>query len=217
MKSKDMNNINTKGYWEDRFSSGSWNDSGKKQTEEYAKANISAMNINPDFNGKIIDFGCALGDAIPLYKKFFPIAKIIGLDISEAAIEICRKRYGNIAEFYATETSEIPNAEIIIASHVMEHITDDEKLVSELLTKCSQLFVFVPYKETPLFVEHVNYYDENYYKNLGKIDSKVFKVNYRLRIGIRQVLKNFLTLNFTVYKEYSKQIIMYHFNGLYKA
>jgi hypothetical protein len=217
IKFDNMNNINTKGYWEKRFSSGSWNNAGKRQTEEYAKANINLMNISTDFNGKIIDFGCALGDAIPLYKKSFPNAKIIGLDISETAIEICKKRYGTIAQFYACDISTIPNADIIIASHVFEHITDDKKLVTELLTKCSQLFVFVPYMEFPLYVEHVNSYDENYYADIRTSDYKIFEVKYRSKIGFVQFLKNSLTLNFRVYTEFSKQIIMFHFKGFQKV
>ncbi len=212
-----MKNINTETYWEKRFSSGSWNKSGRRQTEEYAKANITAMKISPDFNGKIIDFGCALGDAIPLYKKSFPNSLIIGLDISETAIKVCKKKYGNIAKFYPTNTTTNTNAEIIIASHVLEHITDDKKVVLELLNKCSQLFVFVPYKETPLYFEHVNYYDENYYSDIETSEIKIFEVKYHFRIGLKQVLKNLLKLNLKTHSEFSKQIIMFHFVGFYNA
>src|SRR5665648_65909 len=161
------NTINSKPYWEHRFNSGNWGRNGQLQTEEYAKANVENLNINKDFTGSILDFGCAQGDAIPIYLKAFLNAKIFGIDISESAIAKCNKKFGNIAEFYSGDTTKITYKDIVIASHVMEHIPKDKNIVKNLLTKCTDLFVFVPYKEEPLYFEHVNYYDENYYNELN--------------------------------------------------
>lgn len=59
------------------------------------------MNISNDFNGTILDFGYALGDAIPVYSKAFPNVKLFGIDISDHAIIECKKRFGLVAEFIA--------------------------------------------------------------------------------------------------------------------
>lgn len=208
-----MININTKEYWEGRFSSGNWNSGGKKQTKEYAKANILNMNLENDFDGSIIDFGCALGDAIPIYSEAFPNAKLIGVDISDAAINRCKHRYGNIAEFYSGTHTEIPNADIIIASHVMEHLTNDKMIVADLLTKCSDLYVFVPFKEKPLYFEHVNCYNEKYYNKLNVSNYITFNVNYKSKFTLTQYIKNILNLKFNITYEFSKEIIMFHFKG----
>lgn len=40
----------------------------------------------------------------------------------------------------------------------MKHITDDRFILKKLLSKCKELFIFVPFKENPLYHEHVNYY-----------------------------------------------------------
>jgi ubiquinone/menaquinone biosynthesis C-methylase UbiE len=208
-----MININTKEYWENRFSK-NWKKSGKQQTTEYAIANIKNLPLKPDFKGTILDFGCAMGDAIPIYSQHFPQAKLIGFDISEIAIEVCRKKYGLIADFYVGSIKDIPSVDVIIASHVMEHITNDKLIVLELLEKCVDMFVFVPHQETPLFVEHVNYYSYDYYDDMPVIERKVFKVQYKARLPFQEFLKNLLKLKFTRSYIFSKQIIMFHFSGV---
>ncbi|MDX8412753.1 MAG: hypothetical protein R8J85_01570 [Mariprofundales bacterium] len=74
-------NINTKAYWDDRFSSGDWEEKrGRWQTESFAKGQIEHLKISSDFKGTILDFGCGLGDAMPIYRQSFPLAKLIGMD-----------------------------------------------------------------------------------------------------------------------------------------
>ena len=79
-------NINTKDYWDSRFQSGDWaTRGGRSQTENFARAQIKHLGIKSDFVGSICDFGCATGDAFPIYKHFFPNAKLIGVDFSSSA------------------------------------------------------------------------------------------------------------------------------------
>lgn len=208
-----MPNINTKEYWETRFIK-NWKGNGEIQTTEYAKENVKNLPIKNYFKGTLLDFGCAMGDAIPIYAKSFPNAKLIGVDISETAIKLCKEKYGTIADFFSGSIKDIPPVDVIIASHVMEHITNDKIIVKELLKKCKYLFVFVPFKESPLFIEHVNYYDENYYNDLGIIEKKDFKVEYKRRMPFISFLKNFLRLRFILDYTFSKDIIMFHFRGL---
>ena len=207
-----MININTKEYWENRFSK-NWKESGEKQTIEYAKENVKHLPINDTFEGSILDFGCAMGNAIPIYAQSFPCAKLIGFDISEIAIQSCKKKYGAIADFYTGSIKDIPSVNVIIASHVMEHITDDKAIIIELLKKCDDLFVFVPYRENPLFVEHVNYYTDNYFDSLPVIQKKDFRVKYKARMPFVPFLKNLLKLKINRSYNFSKDIIMFHFKG----
>lgn len=88
-----MSDINTKEYWDERFGSGNWGRGGRRQTFEYSKANVDHLRIPEDFNGTILDFGCALGDTIPVYKTKFPKAKIGGYDISQEAIDYFKRNY----------------------------------------------------------------------------------------------------------------------------
>lgn len=206
-------NVNTDQYWNDRFSSGNWGKTGSRQTVEYAKANIKEMGLNRDFNGTILDFGCALGDAISHYANSFPKARLIGMDISTSAVEACRDRFGNIAEFISGDHTTAPQSDIIIASHVMEHITDDRNVVKTLLNRCKVMYIFVPYKETPLFSEHVNYYDEKNYHEFSVKRTKVFTVSYRRKPKIKTVLSNLIHLRFNLGNSISKQIILFELSG----
>ena len=208
-----MQNINTKEYWETRFLK-NWKRSGEIQTTEYAKSNVKLLPFTANFEGTILDFGCASGDAIPIYSQSFPKAKLSGIDISETAIDLCKKKYGTIAEFLSGTINNVSNFDIIIASHVMEHISNDRIIVKELLKKCKDLFVFVPFRESPLFIEHVNYYNENYYDDLAVIEKRDFKVEYTARMPFVSFLKNLLKLRVIWNYTFSKDIIMFHFKGL---
>jgi 2-polyprenyl-3-methyl-5-hydroxy-6-metoxy-1,4-benzoquinol methylase len=209
-----MANINSAEYWESRFKSGNWSKGGCTQTEEYAKANVSVINLSQEFNGTILDFGCALGDAIPIYSKAFPYAKIVGVDISESAIKKCRERYGLTYEFYVSDYKHLRPADVIIASHLMEHLTDDKLVINELISKCNDLFVFVPYRENPLYFEHVHSYDESSYTDLNVLDHQVFSVVYRKKNSWKTIIKEgFKTFKIGRYKSYSRQVIMFHFKG----
>lgn len=205
-------NINTKDYWENRFLSGNWNNSGRKQTREYAMSNVANINISSDFSGSILDFGCALGDAIPIYATAFPNAVISGTDISQTAIKKCISKYGSKASFFSTE-KDIDNYDIIIASHIMEHLDDDINIVKSLLNKCTSLFIFVPYKESPLYIEHVNYYDEDYYTSLNVVDKKIFTVSYQTFLPLKSIIMSFLIFKPKFYYNFKKNIVMFQIKG----
>ncbi len=207
------NDINTKQYWEQRFIN-NWGKVGRKQTHEYANANVKMMNLNIEFNGSILDFGCATGDSIPIYKKHFPNAKLYGVDIAKQAISVAIKNWGDIAEFYSLDYQNLPDKyNTIIASHVMEHLNEDKKIVIELLNKCNILYIFVPYKEKPLYKEHVNYYDENYYNNFEILDRKIFSVKFKQFISVKEKIKRLISLNFKFYFNFEKDIIMFKIKG----
>ncbi len=208
-----MKNINTKDYWEKRFRTKNWGKSGNRQTREYAKANVAQMDLNSDYDGKILDFGCALGDAIPIYKTSFPQAKLYGIDFSEEAIQICKEAYGDIAEFSSGNHQKVNKQEVVIASHVMEHITDDKQIVKQILSQCKALYVFVPFKENPLYREHVNYYEEDYYADLNVEQKKIFLVHFNYRYAPIEAVKSFLKGKFTLTGSFKKEIIMYKIKG----
>ena len=127
-----------------------------------------------------------------VYSKYFPKAKLLGLDHSESAISLCREKHGEIAEFISGDVNKVPNVDIIIASNVMERISNDESIIAHLLTKCLELYVFVPYKEKPLCSEHVNYYDETSYSRFVPLETKVFFSKGWSQYGINLLIDVYL-------------------------
>jgi SAM-dependent methyltransferase len=181
-------NLNTRSYWEHRFSTGDWEkNKGRNQTSNFARGQLPYLQIEKTFNGTILDFGCGLGDAIPIYKENFPDAKLLGMDISESAIEICKREYGSIGTFFQGTADDALNVDVIIASNVIEHLDDDKKIITTLLSKCNKLFVIVPYNEEPLHPEHVNKYTEKYFSGVSKYDYKIFKCHGWSFIGFKEL------------------------------
>lgn len=111
---------------------------------------------------------------MPIYRQHFPQAKLVGVDISADGIALCRKRHGAIADFEQGDYRSAPTADVIIASNVFEHLSDDVSVAEALLSHCKDLYVFVPYREAPLHPEHVNSYDEAHFQRLGRCECKVF-------------------------------------------
>jgi SAM-dependent methyltransferase len=180
-------NINTKEYWESRFSSNDWEEKrGRWQTESFARGHIEHLNIPSDFKGTILDFGCGLGDAIPVYQEAFPKAKLMGIDISQSAIDKCNNKYGHLALFMQGDYTNTPNVDVIIASNVFEHLSNDREIAKHLFTKCKSLYIIVPYSEHPLHPEHINTYDEYYFQDMGNLDYKIFPCAGWTPYGLRE-------------------------------
>ena len=189
-------NINTKEYWNKRFTVGDWElKSGRWQTAAFARAQTRYIRIPRNFHGTILDFGCGLGDAIPIYREHFSHAKLVGVDFSDAAIRKCRNAYGDMAMFVCGGVEAVPHVDVIIASNVLEHLTDDMTVAEHLLAKCSELYVIVPYMErVSLGGEHVNSYDESSFRELGPCEHAIFRSQgwglHGLRLYYQGYLKN---------------------------
>lgn len=189
--------INSKEYWEHRFASGDWEKCrGRRQTTSFAERQAQLLRLPGTFNGILLDFGCGLGDALPIYKKRLPLATLIGIDHSESAIVQCKKKYGHIATFTHGGCDSVPQVDVIIASNVIEHITDQKLTLETLRLKCSELYIIVPYMENPICSEHTNYYDMNSFPSFEKLETELFyspgwsQYGHNLWVGI--YLKNLL-------------------------
>jgi len=213
-----MKNINTKQYWDNRFRTGDWEKKGGElQTKKFAESQIKYFGINSDFKGTILDFGCGLGDAMPIYKKMYPNANLIGIDISEQAINKCKIKYGNIALFNIGDHNNIPKVDIIIASNVFEHLTDDISIAKSLFDKCCQLFIIVPFNEKiNIDSEHINSYDETSFEKIGNYNFVIFKSKGWSQYGFNLIFNIYFknVLRFLLRKKINKRAkqIIYIFN-----
>ena len=185
--------INSVDYWNARFGSGDWaSKGGCTQTQLFAEAQLPYLPIVPSFAGSICDFGCGAGDAFSVYRKAWPHAKLLGVDFSAEAIQLCAERYGQIAEFVCGDINAVPEVDIIICSNVLEHLEDDKSVVSRLLGKCKTLYVVVPYREHSLSSEHVRNYDENYFSEFTVVRKVIFKSRGWTEFGVRSIARIYL-------------------------
>ena len=210
-------NINTKNYWEERFATGDWDvKQGREQTRRFALAQVRYLRIPRDFAGTILDFGCGLGDAMPVYRAAYPRASLMGIDISDAAIAQCRTRYGRIARFLQGDHRDVPPVDVIIASNVFEHLSDDLAIARHLLALCADLFIVTPYRETIYpGTEHINSYDEEHFAGLGPCGCQVFCSRgwsqYGWKLWFRVYAKNLLRPVFGRARVTRRKQILFHF------
>lgn len=178
--------INSKNYWDERFRSGDWKSvGGSEQTRSFAEKQVRFFRLPRSFGGIILDFGCGLGDAIPEYRARYPRATLIGMDLSDEAIKECRAKFGALAEFRVGDHREVPQVDVIVASNVIEHLTDDEEVVRILISRCSVLYVIVPYLELNRIPEHVHTYSRHSFKDLGPVWTRIFAVQGWSQYGLR--------------------------------
>ncbi len=142
-------NPNTLHYSDDLFASGEWERrGGRTQTSRFANFFHRSVRIpnNPGFT--LLDVGCALGDAMPVWKKRYPRAKLSGCDISQTAITRATERYGSIASFFRASFEEIDGMyDVCFCSNVLEHFEQHVDIARHLLRHCRTLYVMTPYAE----------------------------------------------------------------------
>lgn len=170
-----MTNINTSTYWNQRFKSGDWIEKGGvNQTKMFAESILPFIQLPSNFSGTLLDFGCGLGDAIPIYKNKFPKSQLIGLDFSDFAIELCNQRYQGLATFICGNYLDVPIVDVIIASNVLEHLSNDILIAAELKKRCKELYIVVPYQEVlSQNSEHINTYSKTSFQKLAPTSLKV--------------------------------------------
>lgn len=126
---------------------------------------------NAPKDSKILDIGCSSGIFLKdLQYLGFKTEALFGIDISEKAIENCKKN--GIQNAFVMDAQNITLSEkfdIIVASDCLEHLADDIKAINNwkyLLEKGGVMYVFVPAFQS-LWCEHdeVNMHYRRYTKN----------------------------------------------------
>lgn len=210
--------INDKSYWDDRFQSGNWEEvGGRDQTRSFAEKQVSFFELSSNFSGTMLDFGCGLGDAIPVYRRRYPDATIIGMDFSSEAITQCRQKFCGLAEFRVGDQIDVASVDVIVASNVIEHLPNDIDVVRQLFEKCRELYVIVPYMEIHRIPEHLHTYSRRSFSEVGPCRSKVFDVQGWSQYGLRSLwfeiyMKNLLRPIFGRRTVKRRLQIMFHFS-----
>jgi predicted dehydrogenase/SAM-dependent methyltransferase len=151
-----LSQINSNTWWNEYFTN-HWDfNQGSEQTKYYMEslfANLPALEVNYLHTNqlRILDWGCAFGEGTNLLAQFLPKSQIAGLDFAAKAIEEARRRYPNL-QFILNLQGKIPSKfDVIITSHVLEHLDNPIKKIEEHLILCKDLYIIlVPYDEYPL-------------------------------------------------------------------
>jgi 2-polyprenyl-3-methyl-5-hydroxy-6-metoxy-1,4-benzoquinol methylase len=126
--------INSKEYWDFRFKSLDWqNNNGNEQNLHFYTLMLNALpkilqeEINNN-NYNILDFGCAQGAGTAYFAHMLPNALVSGIDLSEEAIKIAKKKHPEKVQFISEDiTKKSLNGtkfDIIISSNTLEHFVN---------------------------------------------------------------------------------------------
>ncbi len=122
---------------------------GRRQTRLFAEAFCRHICVDLESSQSLLDCGCALGDAFPVFASRFPNARLHGCDLSSVAIHRCKERFFDLASFSVTSMEEVSGMyDMIYSSNTLEHFTDYKEKARNLLQHCRYLCILVPYNET---------------------------------------------------------------------
>lgn len=111
-------------YWEARYASGG--NSGAGSYDKFAEFKAEILNSFVEANdiASVIEFGCGDGNQLELasYEKY------LGLDVSEAALALCRKKFAADPgkSFKSMAEYDGENADLALSLDVIYHLVEDE-------------------------------------------------------------------------------------------
>ncbi|MGN4126681.1 methyltransferase domain-containing protein [Lysinibacillus sphaericus] len=174
--------VNSKKYWDVRFSSDWESNQGREQTRFFS--NIAVENIpswlvsNINSNRyNICDVGCAEGDAVPILSNKFYKSNVIGIDFSQEAIEKAKKYYPNYS-FMQSAIEEIEeNYDVLFSSNVLEHFSNPFEMLEKMILKTNKhLILLLPFQEYTRVKEHFFTFDyEHFSLNLNDFRLSYYK------------------------------------------
>lgn len=159
--------INSRSYWENRFST-DWEDAhGREQTAFFAQVAVSAF---PNWLAStirsneltILDWGCAEGDGVPILARGLR-AKVSGMDFSASAIENARHAYPD-HDFHCFDImksrKKLEQYDIVFSSNTLEHFHKPWKVLDRLKTMARKhIVLLLPYQEFIRHPEHFYTFD----------------------------------------------------------
>lgn len=118
----------TADYWEKRYRAKGNSGAGSYGRLAEFKAKIINDFVAENNIQSVVEYGC--GDGNQLTLASYP--KYIGLDISNAAIKLCRKKFKNDStkSFYVLGTADNTDAELALSLDVIYHLVEDELFAS---------------------------------------------------------------------------------------
>lgn len=138
-----LTNVNTRAYWDGIFS----------KKDDYLRdfPYRPLLEILPkDREFSLLDIGCAMGDGLELLKKYFPLAKFSGADLSPLGIAKAKAKTKDIDYFVLDIVTGNPpkKYDFISLFHILEHINDPFPIVDKCLKFVNEaLIVCTPYIE----------------------------------------------------------------------
>lgn len=175
--------INSKEYWDERFGSGDWEEKqGREQSTFFycvAKELLPQWFLDDVRENRlsVCDLGCAEGEGVDILGGLFPHSRMIGSDVSDAALERARNYYPQY-EFVQADINNLPfDADVMFTSNTLEHFHEPDSIIENVLPHCGKYFVMlIPFRELERIDEHFYTFDyDSFPLNRGKFSIVFYK------------------------------------------
>ena len=159
---EEMVAINSKEFWDYRYKGEIETQYSRQDPERW-----SSIVTQIGKNDKVLEFGSGLGEFIDYCAIKRPFCNYTGIDISDIAVNYCKKRMPNF-EWHEGEDlqgEEKNTYDVIVAQHVLEHMTKEKqeaffKDAYELLPKGGRMIIVMPINDAE-WVEHLQIWQLN--------------------------------------------------------
>ncbi len=127
------------GVWEQKH--------GPRQTRRYAECFHREIKVPRDVH-TVLDLGCSLGDALPVWKAHYPRIELFGCEVTDNAVARGQARFHDIAKVFKSGFEELEGCyDAIFCSHVLEHFEQHVEIAAHLLHRCRILYLLTPFNE----------------------------------------------------------------------
>lgn len=159
-----MTDINSKQYWDYRFTTDWVSAGGHGQTRFFA---MLAARLMPGWfkdqalreQWDICDWGCAEGQGVDELSKWLGLNSITGIDISEVAIGKAQASFPN-RRFKAQALDDLDDYDVIFSSNTLEHFDHPFDVVARLAKHTKRFLVLLlPFQEYDRIPEHFFTFD----------------------------------------------------------
>jgi trans-aconitate methyltransferase len=112
------------------------------------------IDLNKDL--RLMDFGCGVGTSVPYARKHFPLAEILGVDVSADSLDEARARYDALARFVPLENGVLPDQashlDATFAMCVFHHIDEEEhiSILEDIRSRLKPGAIMMIYEHNPL-------------------------------------------------------------------
>ena len=163
--------INTKDYWDKRYMD------RMAYAEETGMARFNRAMFEILDGDYVLDIGCGIGTFTELVKKTYPMCRVMGMDISEKAIQDNRDRNSEIGYVVGAvgTATYLPKDryDVIFSGEVLEHLDDPHALFKEAyvqLKKGGKFIVTTPNEGNIRSPEHMHEFTREDVKLLFEVN-----------------------------------------------
>jgi len=156
---------NSKRWWDHYFRSNWLEKKGDEQTDFFSRLALKYLPewIIKDIKTRrlgIVNMGCAEGQGVFRFSKFFNKNSITGLDFSQKAIDNATKKFPDCKFVCEDIKKNRIDYDVVYTSNVLEHFPSPLKIIKMLLAHTKNyLVILVPFQEEKLHEQHAYSFD----------------------------------------------------------